>query len=179
MSFAAYMHMINSRIMEYEHDELTNDQIIELFQNLATSGLAERMSDEYRNEAYRLADLGYIDLPSSGLIIDEEISEYELEMPSDESRHSAYRHLRKGNPKKHRPISEIALEITRDWKNPYFGAKPYLQSMLHMDQIGDDYYLDEGRDVVLRFLANAQSWRGDTAKHIKAELKEICSRRRR
>jgi hypothetical protein len=175
MSFASYLHLINSRILEYEHDELSDEQIIELFQNLATSGLVERMSDEYRNEAYRLADLGYIELPTSGLAVDEEISEYEAEMPSD----SRFRHLRKRNPKKHRPIYEIAREIERDWKNPYFGAKPYLQSMARMDQIGDDYYLDEGRDVVLRFLANAQSWRGDTAKQIKAELKEICSRRQR
>ena len=57
MSFAAYLHLINSRISEYEHDELTNDEIIELFQNLSTSGIIERMSDEYQREAYRLADL--------------------------------------------------------------------------------------------------------------------------
>ena len=178
MSFAAYLHLINSRISEYEHDELTNDEIIELFQNLSTSGMIERMSDEYQREAYRLADLGYIQLPTSGLVVDEEIDQLEAETP-DNSHHSLYRHLRRGNPKKHRPIYQIAREIDRDWKNPYFGAKPYLESMLNMDQIGDDYYLDEGRDVVLRFLANAQSWRGDTAKQIKAELKEICSRRQR
>lgn len=170
MSFVSFLHLINSRISEYEHDELTDTEIIELFQNLSSSGLIARMSNRYQQEAQRLADLGYIELPKSGLGFEEETP--------DDSGHYLYHHLRRGNPKKHRSIYEIAEEIEHDWKNPYFGAKPYLKSMFHMDQIGDDYYMDEGRDVVLRFLANAQSWRGETAKRIKAELKEICSKRR-
>jgi hypothetical protein len=33
------------------------------------------------------------------------------------------------------------------------------------------YYADTGRSIVLYFLNNATSWKGDTAKAVKAELK--------
>jgi hypothetical protein len=37
----------------------------------------------------------------------------------------------------------------------------------------DKYYFDDAKSVVLYFLANAGTWRGDTAKRIKKELKEM------
>ncbi len=70
-----------------------------------------------------------------------------------------------------RPINQIAREIKADWKNPYFGAVPYIEAMLELDSIDDDYFLDSGKSVVLYFLANSNQWRGDTARRIKAELK--------
>jgi hypothetical protein len=39
--------------------------------------------------------------------------------------------------------------------------------------IDDRYYLDSAREVVLYFLANANTWRGETARRIKAELKDM------
>lgn len=69
-----------------------------------------------------------------------------------------------------RPLYEIAAEIKADWKKPYFGAVPYLQAMSEMSAISDDYYDDSGKSVVLYFLANAQTWKGDTARRVKAEL---------
>lgn len=72
-----------------------------------------------------------------------------------------------------RKISEIALEIQKDWKKPYFGAIPYIEAMLQLNTIHDDYYLDTAESVVIYFLANAQTWRGETAKRIKAELREM------
>ena len=70
-----------------------------------------------------------------------------------------------------RPISEIAWEISADWKNVYFGAIPYLEAMFALDNIRDAYYADSGRSVVAYFLANATTWRGKTARRVKKELK--------
>ena len=72
-----------------------------------------------------------------------------------------------------RKIHEIASEILQDWKKPYFGAIPYIEAMLQLNTIHDDYYLDTAESVVIYFLANAQTWRGETAKRIKAELREM------
>ena len=72
-----------------------------------------------------------------------------------------------------RKIHEIASEILQDWKKPYFGAIPYIEAMLQLNTIHDDYYLNTAESVVIYFLANAQTWRGETAKRIKAELREM------
>lgn len=72
-----------------------------------------------------------------------------------------------------RPIYEIAREIRKDWKQPYFGAVPYMDAMLTLNSIHDNYIFDSGKSVVLYFLANANTWRGDTARRIKAELKAL------
>lgn len=72
-----------------------------------------------------------------------------------------------------RKIHEIASEILQDWKKPYFGAIPYIEAMLQLNTIHDDYYFDTAESVVIYFLANAQTWRGETAKRIKAELREM------
>lgn len=72
-----------------------------------------------------------------------------------------------------RPLSVIAAEIKATWKNVYFGAVPYLKAMAELESIDDSYYADSGRSVVLYFLANAGTWRGDDARRIKAELKAL------
>ena len=72
-----------------------------------------------------------------------------------------------------RKIQEIASEILQDWKKPYFGAIPYIEAMLQLNTIHDDYCLDTAESVVIYFLANAQTWRGETARRIKAELREM------
>lgn len=72
-----------------------------------------------------------------------------------------------------RPLSTIAQEIRKDWKKPYFGAVPYLNAMSTMNKITDNYYFDSGKSIVLYFLANAGTWRGDVAKRIKVELKAM------
>lgn len=73
-----------------------------------------------------------------------------------------------------RPIYQIAREIRADWKKPYFGAVPYLDAMGDLDSIRDPYMYDSGESIVRYFLANAGTWRGDTAKRVKAELKALC-----
>ena len=74
-----------------------------------------------------------------------------------------------------RSLSTIAREIRSDWKKPYFGAVPYLDAMLSLDSIDDEYYYDSGRSIVIYFLANASTYRGETAKRIKLELKSILA----
>jgi len=73
-----------------------------------------------------------------------------------------------------RPLYEIAADIRRDWKKINYAAKPYLEAMAALNTIDDKYYWDDAKSVVLYFLANAGTWRGDTAKRIKAELKEMA-----
>lgn len=70
-----------------------------------------------------------------------------------------------------RPLHVIAREIKRVWAKPYFGAVPYLDAMLSLGSIKDNFYADSGKSVVIYFLANANTWRGDDARRIKAELK--------
>lgn len=73
-----------------------------------------------------------------------------------------------------RPLCEIAAEIKKDWKKVYFGAKPYLDAMATLNSINDNYGWDSGKTIVLYFLGNAATWRGETAKRIKAELKAMA-----
>ena len=70
-----------------------------------------------------------------------------------------------------RSISMIATEISKDWKNVNFAAKPYLEAMFSLDAITDKYIMDSGKSIVAYFLSNASTWKGETAKRIKKELK--------
>lgn len=74
-----------------------------------------------------------------------------------------------------RPLYEIAREIEKDWKNVHYGAKPYLDAMATLNSINDYYYMDRAKSVVCYFLANASTWRGETAKRIKKELKTMVA----
>jgi len=69
-----------------------------------------------------------------------------------------------------RSLWQIAEEITRTWTNPYFGAVPYLNAMKQLRNITDQFYDDDAETVVMYFLANAETWRGETARRIKKEL---------
>lgn len=72
-----------------------------------------------------------------------------------------------------RPLYVIASEIRKDWKKVYFGAVPYLDAMSSLDSIEDNYIMDSGKSIVLYFLSNASTWRGETARRVKAELKAM------
>ena len=74
-----------------------------------------------------------------------------------------------------RRIKDIARDIWYDWgEKVNYAARPYLEAMDELDSIEDNYYADSGTSIVLYFLANASSWRGETARRIKAELKELA-----
>lgn len=70
-----------------------------------------------------------------------------------------------------RQIHTIAEEIQRDWKDINMDAKPYLEAMFQLDTINDSYGMESGMSIILYFLSNATSWRGDTARRVKAELR--------
>jgi hypothetical protein len=76
-------------------------------------------------------------------------------------------------PKMARSLCTIAREIHEDWKSisPY--AKPYLDAMATLSNVNNMYGYDSGSSIVLYFLANAQGWRGERARTIKAELKAL------
>lgn len=78
-----------------------------------------------------------------------------------------------------RRLSEIAREIRNDWKNPNYGAVPYLRAMSQLDLLSDYFHLDSATSVVEYFLANASTWRGDVAKRVKAELRGMLEAQRR
>ena len=72
-----------------------------------------------------------------------------------------------------RPLFAIAQDIRANWTKVNYGAKPYLEAMYSLDSIKSNYGYDSGKSIVLYFLSNASSWRGDSARRIKAELKAI------
>lgn len=69
-----------------------------------------------------------------------------------------------------RPLYRIAQEIQSSWGSMSDHAAPYVEAMSTLTSINENYYFDSGREIVMRFLANAQYWRGDDAKRIKKEL---------
>lgn len=78
-----------------------------------------------------------------------------------------------------RSISAIARDIRATWvkkdgtPNVNYAAEPYLQAMARLNNITDSYYQDDAKTMVLYFLSNASSFRGEDAKRIKAELKSM------
>jgi hypothetical protein len=72
-----------------------------------------------------------------------------------------------------RNLPAIARDIRADWHKPYFGAVPYLLAMQSINTIDCQYDADSARTVVRYFLSNASAWRGDKARAIKTELKEM------
>lgn len=75
--------------------------------------------------------------------------------------------------KKQRLLYVIALEIHNDWKNINYAAAPYLMAMSTLDSIKDLYGSEHADDIVIRFLANAKTWHGETARRIKMELNSM------
>lgn len=85
--------------------------------------------------------------------------------------------------KKTRTFSEVAAEVLNLWKAKYGQglpwslrcAMPYLEAMLDCNTTDKNvqYYAETVESVVVYFLANITNWRGDDAKRIKAELKEM------
>lgn len=76
----------------------------------------------------------------------------------------------------HRPLFEIATEIRQDWRKQHKSfnfAEPYRAAMADLTHISDMYGADTACSVVLYFLSNATTWRGDTARKIKDELRQI------
>jgi hypothetical protein len=77
-----------------------------------------------------------------------------------------------------RPVYEVAKEIRKVWGTKVnFAAKPYLQAMLQMSSPTDKYGFDDGKSVILYFLSNASTFKGEDAKRLKAELKAMIDQK--
>jgi len=70
-------------------------------------------------------------------------------------------------------VSEIAHAIAKDWKNVSPYAADYLNAMKEIRDIEGSYYADSAKSVVLYFLANAGSYRGESARAYKDLLKNM------
>jgi len=71
-----------------------------------------------------------------------------------------------------RTLSEIAQEIewecgTKDW---YVYAEAYVTPMKSLTSMSDNYFADSAESIVMYALANLTSWRGESARRVKAEL---------
>ena len=79
--------------------------------------------------------------------------------------------------KKKRTFQQIARDIKSTWLNIYFGAVPYLDAMLKLDTSdpNEPYLYDSAGDIARYFLANAQTFRGEDARRLKAELKSLIN----
>ena len=75
-----------------------------------------------------------------------------------------------------RPLHVIAHEIREDWHPVNYAAKPYLDALDTLSSIDDKYYYDPADEIVRYFLSNATTWRGETARRVKAELKGMLKR---
>lgn len=71
-------------------------------------------------------------------------------------------------------IAEIAAIIRKDWEKVNYAAKPYLEAMGSLESVRSSFGFDSGKNIVLYFLSNASTWRGEIAKAVKLELKNRC-----
>lgn len=74
-----------------------------------------------------------------------------------------------------RNLQVIAKDIRKDWKSPYIGATPWLMYMSNIlsYSLNTEYLGVSGKEAVTEFLANADSWKGETATKIKNELAKM------
>jgi asparagine synthetase B (glutamine-hydrolysing) len=77
------------------------------------------------------------------------------------------------DPDKPRPIHVIAREIDFVWHKVYYGARDYLDAMKQLTDIDDYYGVESASSIIVYFLANARTFRGEEARRIKKELKEL------
>lgn len=77
----------------------------------------------------------------------------------------------------HRPLYEFAQDIVSDYadrgKSVPECARAYVDPMSYLNQITDKFGYDDGDTVVIYALSNLTGWRGETAKRVKRELKQI------
>ena len=74
---------------------------------------------------------------------------------------------------KPRKIFAIANDILEYWPKPYYGAIPYIKAMRDLTTINDTYGEDSARRIVNYFLSNANTFRGEDARRLKAELNAL------
>jgi hypothetical protein len=98
----------------------------------------------------------------------------------------AWRENRKAS-KMQRKIWQIAAEVIDDmmaqksiipWQIRFAQTYPYVCAMRNLNTLEDIYHFDKATDIVNYFLANASTWRGETARRIKKELNDMLKARK-
>jgi hypothetical protein len=69
--------------------------------------------------------------------------------------------------------AEIVATIRADWANPSFAAVPYLEALEGLQSWESRYMFDDARGLAAYLLANLGSYRGETARSVKATLKAV------
>ena len=75
-----------------------------------------------------------------------------------------------------RTLRDIAADIRTHWTDPAYDAVPYIEALECLDDTTQFYGLDSGRAICAYFLSRAESWRGEDAVRIKAELRRMIGR---
>jgi hypothetical protein len=78
-----------------------------------------------------------------------------------------------------RPLYEIAAEIKADYraqgKPVFYAAVPYLEALSQLDTMDDRFYEDSAKSVITYLVSNLGTWRGETARRVKAELRAMAA----
>ena len=69
--------------------------------------------------------------------------------------------------------AEIVAAIRADWARPYFGAVPYLDALEAVPTWDTRIGFETARDVAPYLLSNLRTWKGETARTVKAQLQEV------
>jgi hypothetical protein len=72
-----------------------------------------------------------------------------------------------------RPLYEVAREIRKDWVNMPNYAMAHFEAFENANSINEMFFMDSVKSEVLYFLGSTQTWKGETAKRIKLELKAM------
>ena len=75
-------------------------------------------------------------------------------------------------------MESIAKGKHRYWRDMFPYLAPYADALLSLNSIEDNYMFDSGRTIVGGFLSNCSTWKGETAKRLKAELRTIAGLKR-
>jgi len=75
--------------------------------------------------------------------------------------------------KRFKPIWVYAQEIEETWPKVSIYARPYLDAMHQLHAPNDTYGHDDARSIVTYFLCNASGYRGEHAKRIKQDLRDL------
>lgn len=68
-------------------------------------------------------------------------------------------------------IADIILSNWSDDINPQ--AMSYVDAMMNLDSIEDNFGAESGASIVSYFLASAQQWKGETARKVKKHLNKL------
>jgi hypothetical protein len=87
-----------------------------------------------------------------------------------------------------RPLGVIVQEMITDmakicatakkpvsWQSKFYTAVPYINALRYTDKLTDAVGCEDAKTQVLYMLGNLQTYRGETAKRIKSELKSMLN----